>query len=76
MFVIIDFNNRHELEALKTLYNEDLSNIPIHNTEKLKKVLIQKNLIREDFNEYFNFEIINNKDISEKQLDLDHFLNG
>lgn len=73
---IIDFNNRHELEALKTLYNEDLSNIPIYNTEKLKKVLIKKNLIREDFNEYFNFEIIKNKDISEKQLDLDHFLNG
>ena len=73
---IIDFNNRHELEALKTLYNEELSNIPIHNTEDLKKDLIQKNLIREDFSEYFNFEILNNKDIKEKQLDLDHFLSG
>jgi len=73
---IIDFNNDHDLDALKALYNYDLSSINTHNTEELKQDLIQKGLIKEDFSEYFNFEVLNKKDDKEKQLDLDHFLNG
>jgi hypothetical protein len=48
----------------------------IHNTEDLKEDLIQKNLIKENFSELFSFEIIYKKYEKEKQLDLDHFLNG
>jgi hypothetical protein len=33
-------------------------------------------LIKEHFSEFFNFEVLNKKDDKEKQLDLDHFLNG
>ncbi len=73
---IIDFNYNHDLDSLKALYNYDLSSINIHNTEELKEDLIQKCLIKEDFNEYFNFEVINKKDDNGKQLDLDYFLNG
>jgi len=72
---IIDFNYDHDLDSLKTLYNYDLSSINTHNTEELKEDLIQKGLIKEDFNEYFNFEVINKKDDNGKQLDLDYFLN-
>jgi len=73
---IIDFNYNHDLDSLKALYNYDLSSINTHNTEELKQDLIQKGLIKEDFNEYFNFEELNKKDMNRKQLDLDYFLNG
>ena len=73
---IIDFNYNHDLDSLKTLYNYDLSSINSHNTEELKQDLIQKGYIKEDFNEYFNFEVLNKKDMNRKQLDLDYFLNG
>ncbi len=73
---IIDFNYNHELDSLKALYNYNLSSINTHSTEELKEDLIQKGLIKEDFYEYFNFEVINKKDDNGKQLDLDYFLNG
>jgi len=73
---IIDLNFNHDLDSLKALYNSDLSSINTHNTEELKEDLIQKGLIKEDFSEFFNFEVLNKKDNMEKQLDLDHFLNG
>jgi len=73
---IIDLNNNKDLEALKTLYNYDLSSINIYNGNQLKEELIQKGLIKEDFSEFFNFDILNKNDDKEKQLDLDHFLFG
>jgi len=72
---IIDFNYNRDLDSLKALYNYDLSSINTHNTKELKKDLIQKGLIQGDFNEYFNFKILNKKEVNEKQLDLDYFLN-
>ena len=63
------------MDSLKALYNFDLSSINTHNTKELKEDLIQKGLIKEDFNEYFNFKILNKKEVNEKQLDLDYFLN-
>ncbi len=59
---IIEFNYDHDLDSLKALYNYDLSSIKTHNTEELKENLIQKGLINEDFNEYFNFKLINKKE--------------
>ncbi|MHA2183190.1 MAG: hypothetical protein ACXAAH_17360, partial [Promethearchaeota archaeon] len=72
---IIDLNVDHDLNSLKALYNYDLSSVNTHNTEELKTDLIQKKLIKEDFNELFNFDKINKKNPKEKQLDLDPFLN-
>jgi len=72
---IIEFNYNHELDSLKALYNYDLSSISTHTTVELKEDLIQKGLIKENLNEYFNFDEINIKESEEKQLDLDHFLN-
>jgi SOS response regulatory protein OraA/RecX len=63
------------LDSLKALYNYDLSSINTHNTQELKEDLIQKGLIKENFNEYFSFDEFNEKDPKEKQLDLDQFLN-
>lgn len=70
---VIDLNNNKELEALKTLYNYDLSSINIYNGNQFKEELIQKGLIKENFSEFFNFDVLNKKDDKEKQLDLDHF---
>jgi len=73
---ISEFSYNHDLDSLKALYNYDLSSINTHNTEELKNDLIQKGLIKKDFSELFNFEVRNNKDEKEKQLDLDYFLKG
>ncbi|KKN06269.1 hypothetical protein LCGC14_1078970, partial [marine sediment metagenome] len=72
---IIQFNNNKDLDALKTLYNFDLSLVDKYNTSDLKNELIQKKLIQANFNEYFTFDDINRKEFEEKQLDLDYFLN-
>ncbi|MHA2339974.1 MAG: hypothetical protein ACXACX_21960 [Candidatus Hodarchaeales archaeon] len=72
---IIELNYDRDLDSLKALYNYDLSSINTHNTQELKEDLIQKGLIKENFNEYFSFDEFNEKDPKEKQLDLDHFLN-
>ena len=72
---IIDLNNNKDLEALKTLYNYDLSSISTYNRNQLKEELIQKGLIKKKFSEFFNFDVLNKKDDEEKQLDLGHFLN-
>ena len=62
------------MNSLQKFHNS--SKNVLHNTDELKNDLKQKGLIVEDFSEYFNFEILNNKDVKEKQQDLDHFLNG
>jgi len=72
---IIDLNNNKNLEALKILYNYDLSSNNIYNGNQLKEELIQKGLIKKKFSEFFNFDVLNKKDDEEKQLDLGHFLN-
>ena len=72
---IIDLNNNKDLEALKILYNYDLSSNNIYNGNQLKEELIHKGLIKKKFNEFFNFDFLNRKDDKEKQLDLGHFLN-
>ena len=72
---IIDLNNNKDLEALKILYNYDLSSNNTYNGNQLKEELIQKGLIKKKFSEFFNFDVLNKKDDEEKQLDLGHFLN-
>lgn len=37
--------------------------------------MIQKDLIKENFNEYFQFEALKNKDKNKSQSDLDYFIN-
>ncbi len=68
-------NNNKDLVALKALYNYDLSSVNINNTNHFKEELIQKKLIKEDFNEYFKFENLKSEDKIEKQLELDYFIN-
>ncbi len=72
---IIALNNNKDLVALKALYNYDLSSVNINNTNHFKEELIQKKLIKEDFNEYFKFENLKSEDKIEKQLELDYFIN-
>jgi len=72
---IIKFNNNKDLDALKTLYNYDLSFVDTLNTSDLKNELIQKKLIQENFDEYFHFTNLKSEEKIEKQLDLDYFLN-
>ena len=72
---IITLNNNKDLVALKALYNYDLSSVNINNTNHFKEELIQKKLIKEDFNEYFKFENLKSEDKIEKQLELDYFIN-
>lgn len=73
---IIDFNNNKDLEALKTLYNFDLSSINTYNRNHLKEDLIQKGLMKKKFSEYFNFAALKTKNDKERQLELSYFLNG
>ncbi len=69
---IIDLNYDNDLEAITALYNCELSYINTYNTEELKHDLMQTGLIKENFDDYFDFEVLNN---NRKQIDLDHFLN-
>ena len=57
------------------MYNFELSFVETHNTEELREDLIQKDCIKDDFKEYFQFEDLKKKDSDEKQLDIDYFLN-
>ena len=52
---VIEFNYYNNLNSLKALYNYDLSYTNTHNTIELKQDLIQRNLIKESFDEYFDF---------------------
>ncbi|MHA1987572.1 MAG: hypothetical protein ACW98D_13115 [Promethearchaeota archaeon] len=72
---VIEFNNNKDLDALKTLYNHELSFIDTYNTNALKDELIQRKLIKNDFDEYFHFTNLKSEEKIEKQLDLDYFLN-
>lgn len=72
---IIEHNYNHDLDSLKALYTKDLSSIKSHNTQELKKDLIQNGFIQENFNDYFSFDELIENDPKEKQLGLDHFLN-
>ena len=72
----IEFNYDNDLNSLKVLYNYELSETSTHNTKELKQDLIQKNLINNSFDEFFDFEVSNNKDDKRKQRDLDYFLNS
>ena len=72
---IIDHNNDCNLNSLQDLYNNELSKIIRHNTEDLRQYMIQKDLIKENFNEYFQFEALKNKDKNKRQSDLDYFIN-
>ena len=72
---IIDNNNDCNLNSLQDLYHNELSKINRHNTEDLRQYMIQKDLIKENFNEYFQFEALKNKDKNKKQSDLDYFIN-
>jgi len=72
---IIDHNNDFNLNSLRGLYHNVLSKINCYNTNDLREKLIQRDLIIENFNEYFQFEALGNKDKNEGQLDLDYFIN-
>ena len=72
---IIDLNNKKDLDALKTLYIYDLSSVDTYNANDLKEELVQKKLIKKDFNEYFKFENLKTEEKNNKQLELDSFIN-
>ena len=72
---VIECNYDNDLNSLKTLYNYVLSYNDIHNTEELRQDLKEAGLIKESFDDYFDFEELNNKNDNGKQTDLDHFLN-
>ena len=60
-------NKRKDPPKRKTQYEKERTR------EEVEQ--IKKNLIKENFDEYFNFEELDEKDNNEKQLYLDHFLN-
>ena len=71
---VIDLNYDHDLNSLKAFFNYDLSFINTHDTRELKEDLMQTGLIKENFDEYFDFEVLNNKNDNRKQINLDYFL--
>lgn len=72
---IIDYNNDFNLNSLQGIYHNVLSKFVSYNTNDLREDMIQRDLIKENFNEYFQFEAIKNKDKNERQIDLDYFIN-
>ena len=72
---IIELNNNKELDALRTLFYNDLSYVDTYNAKDLKNELIQRKLIKNSFDEYFHFTNLKSEERIEKQLDLDSFLN-
>ncbi|MFX1294625.1 MAG: hypothetical protein ACFFD2_07205 [Promethearchaeota archaeon] len=71
---VIDFNYDRKLASLQLLYHFELSLVDTHDTEDLKRDLIQKKLIEQDFSEYFNFEELKRDNNDGKQLNLKYFL--
>ena len=73
---IIDHNIDCNLNSLQGLYHNELSKINNYNIDDLRQDLIQKDLIKENFDEYFQFEALEIKDKNKKQSNLDYFIKG
>ena len=73
---IIDHNIDCNLNSLQVLYHNEISKINNYNTDDLRQDLIQKDLIKENFDEYFQFEALEIKDKNKKQSNLDYFIKG